>query len=1114
MSFPFTPRDINAELYLGGDWVNVSTDVFQRDPISIRRGRANESARVQPSRCTLTLDNQSGNYTTRNPLGDYYATLGRNTPLRVAVNLTSDTFARTVSGGWGSDDTGLAWDTPHGSGGTVQASDFAVAAEVGTQSVPVVSGHRSSWATSILQRDVEIAATVSLAISNVTGGDLEPCNLLLRGTSASSYYMCRVVITAAEAVTVSFHHFTAGELVTPVTVSGLTFGAGVSLRVRAQAEGQTLRAKVWNPAGAEPYDWQVSVDDDTITGPGWVGIRSGVAAANSNTLPVLFSYDDIEVKSPRFAGEVSSWPAKRDVSGVDRYVPIEASGIMRRLDQGDVLRSALRRGILSVSPLAYWPCEDSDGSTVIASGLPSGAPMASIPNLPSFAANDDFACSDRLPTMGSNLWFAPIPGYSTSSGQLQTRFLLSVPAAGTTNGETIVRLLTSGGTTGFWDIYYGTGGTLNLTIYDPAGASLHSTGYVAYELNGRPCRVSLSLTQDGADIDWNLSTIGIDGVAGELTGTLAGRAFNQGTSLFFAVGAALSTVTIGHITVENAASSIFDLSDQLTAYVGETAAARLSRLCSENGIPFSLVGDPAFSIAMGTQRVATLMSLLRECETADMGTLYESRGTTGLAYRTRESLYNTTAVASLDFANNELAPPFEPVDDDQLISNDVTAKRADGGEFRFELTTGRMSTLDPSDGGAGRYDQDYTTNVETDSQLPDVAAWLVHMGTVDEARYPTVNLDLANARVAADATLAASLLDLDVDNRLLIINAANANIYDDISQVVRGYTETLLPFDHRLAVNCTPESPYQVVELDDPAELGRLDSSSSVLDRAITDSQTAIYVRSTAETWTTASGDLPIPIVIGGEEMSVTAVGSATPTLVATGTADHQNNASCTPGFPTGHAAEDLLVILAAIRNSGTGVPVAPSASWSTLFTYGNMAAFAKVDNGSEPAAVVTFTGGAANATCSAQMAAFRHASTTLTNSGTGSLNGSAANISIPSYDPPGRGTSLILQFGWKQDDWTSVAALTGSTEIGDTSSTSGDDQGIVWDFRVDTGEGISIQPTSFVVTGGANAISRSLTLSVWAVQQLTVTRAVNGVTKAHSAGDEVRLARPSLVAL
>lgn len=869
MSFPEDPLGFVCELYAGGDWQDVTTDVLQTPGIDITRGNGNESSGLQQATMSLTLRNTSGDYTPRNPTGAYFGSLGRNTPIRLALRSAQDDFDRTVASGWGSTAAGDVW-TPISIGNSVTPGS-------GVHSVSGRATFRGTYLGGVVHRDVDVKVTFTTAITNVTGGDIEPANIILRGQAgAASYYIVRVVITSAEVVTVTWHHSTGGELATPVTVTGLTFGAGVALTVRAQAEGDTLRAKVWNAAGAEPAGWHCTVVDDTITTAGWTGVRSGVSGANTNALPVVFNYGDYAVTVPRFAGEVASWPVKRDVSGRARTVPIQAAGILRRLTQGRTLQSTMRRGVLSVDPVVYWPCEESSGATVLASGLPGGQALLANPRPPRFAADDSFASSAPLPTFSGSWWHGQLPNYDRTSGQLQVRLLLSVPTTGATDGEKIIRLSCTGGTTGFWDVLYETPGDLRLVIFNPAGSTLYDSGPVTFELDGRPVRLSLELTQDGADIDWSLGTIGIDGDAGVLTGTLAGRTFVRADWLNIGGDGLFTDVAAGHVTIQNAVTSIFELENELTGYVGETAGDRLVRLCAENGVPLALRGDVADTMPMGAQRVAKLTTLLEECVGADRGALVDARGSIGLAYRTRTDAYHQASAVVLDFSAKELGTPWEPVDDDANLLNDVTVKRVDGGEARATLDTGRMSTLDPTEGGAGRVDRPFTVNVDDDVRLPDLAGWLLSQGTVDAPRFPRLHLDLANARLAADPDRSRALLDLDVLDLVTVTGAASADIHDDLHQVVRGYTESL-PSNrqHHLVLNCVPAAPYGVGVFD--SDTSKYDSLTTTLNEHLDTTETGVTVAiASGPLWTTSAGQMPIPIMVGGEEMSVTAVSGAT----------------------------------------------------------------------------------------------------------------------------------------------------------------------------------------------------------------------------------------------
>lgn len=198
------------------------------------------------------------------------------------------------------------------------------------------------------------------------------------------------------------------------------------------------------------------------------------------------------------------------------------------------------------------------------------------------------------------------------------------------------------------------------------------------------------------------------------------------------------------------------------------------------------------------------------------------------------------------------------------------------------------------------------------------------------------------------------------------------------------------------------------------------------------------------------------------------------PTFIAAGAAAHGNNASVVPGMPAGIVADDLLLLYAAIRNSGTGTVDTPT-GYTLLATNGNMSLFGKFYDGSETAPTVTFTGGVANASTSAQMCAFTGLSMEFVAGPTSQLNGAAQNIAYPALTTTEN--SVILWLGWKQDDWTSVDTLGGVNEIGDPSTTLGDDQGIVWDYGI-LGP-IAIGAGSFTVNGGAVAISRGTILAL-----------------------------------
>jgi hypothetical protein len=79
-------------------WTDISDDVYQRDPLTITRGKSDEQSQAAPQRMSFTLDNRDGRYSPRNPLSPLFGKIGRNTPIRCKIdNGTSQRFYGEIS---------------------------------------------------------------------------------------------------------------------------------------------------------------------------------------------------------------------------------------------------------------------------------------------------------------------------------------------------------------------------------------------------------------------------------------------------------------------------------------------------------------------------------------------------------------------------------------------------------------------------------------------------------------------------------------------------------------------------------------------------------------------------------------------------------------------------------------------------------------------------------------------------------------------------------------------------------------------------------------------------------------------------------------------------------
>src|SRR5690606_41409423 len=89
--------------------------------------------------------------------------------------------------------------------------------------------------------------------------------------------------------------------------------------------------------------------------------------------------------------------------------------------------------------------------------------------------------------------------------------------------------------------------------------------------------------------------------------------------------------------------------------------------------------------------------------------------------------------------------PSQPPDDHQNRVNAVTGQRIAGSEIRYGRAAGPLSVQDPPP-GVGRYSGSGEFNVYSNDDLPSIAGWQVHKGTVDDSRNPKPQIKLTNPR--------------------------------------------------------------------------------------------------------------------------------------------------------------------------------------------------------------------------------------------------------------------------------------------------------------------------------------------------------------------------------
>lgn len=1120
MAFPGTSLDLLVEAY-PGQWVDLS-DRLTAVPVSIpQRGAPNGSRSTAAGSCTVTLDDDDGALTPLNPSGAYYPHVRRGAPFRVAVRRLNDAFDRTQTAGWGTDWVSFA------AGGTVNPSDSSVSSGQAVHSVPAALAYRANYYDAVSLADAEVRTVVEMPDPSITGGAVEPANIMLRLEDLSTYYLVRVSVDTSEVVTVALHHTVTGELAGAVSTG--VVHSGQPIAVAGIVAGPWFAAKVWNAADPEPRDWQVEVVDHTYTGRGFCGVRSGVATGNSDTKPFLFRYNAVEIRAPRAAGTAASYrPAI--VPRTDRTMvaaqTIEIGGLLRQLERGPSgARSAATRYTAASTPVAYWPLEDGVDSTQAASGLPGGSPLtvrAGIMDFVDDAPPGASGSAHPLPSAENAL-------QGTITGASATSWQVSVWSKGQ-----VTQAAEDGGLTAYyvpWEIVTTTGQVLRLAYqYEEDRAigvaqwtslSETSPANVVYldddvdphtnpGITGEWIHVQFYAEQSGADTNAFLYVNGANVDARTWSGVTIGAPRDIRVMSPFGAGNATSLnveeIWISQLAIHNGGFLVAQYQPGL-GFPGELATDRAERVAAEEGVPIHVTPGPDDSAAMGVQPVASLLDVLRECEAADFGILGESRAGMALTYRAGSARVNPAVDLTVDLSTYRTTAGtsgsvLSPVYDDQGLRNDIEARRVNGS---------RAVALDQASIDAdGRYDESVEVNVATDEQLPSVAHWMLNEGTVDEYRNPNLALDLGATPDLIDGWLSA-----DHGSRVQRTNPPPPHPTGVIDQIISGYSESLGHRSWTATANCQPARPWDVAEVDGDQ---RVPADGSTLVADIDDTDTELLLASTIANgpWVVgdpidAPDDFFMDVRVGGEVVSVASI---EPSVVDT------FSGSSTSGW----APADTGQTWSHPVGSGTDYPESAGTGrilmsvvntlYSSVLDVGTPHVQYTVDLSlnvsSAPGASITLW------VCAGWQGTndYNFARLTLSTAGAMSLgllrrNGGSLTTVSPSVTGTAHTSGDVWRVTWASDADRLVASMRNITTGAHTTWIDGP----ATDGATGTGIAILARRESGSTGGTITATVDNLTVA--SPQLVTVTsRGVNGVNRGWAAGTPIDVAEPAIVSL
>lgn len=848
-----------VSLLVDGTWQDISDDALGRDDIVITSGRASESAATDPSTCSLSIRGGEsqvsagvvGRYSPRNPLSDLYGKLHRNSKIRIERSLTGWEGLR-LSGADGS----YAYTPDHSSLDITGDLDLRIEAV------------HDSWRPSTL----EILAAKSRGLDQVSwewhldrvagmgftwtetgivttgvGGDLLTANVAL--PEGAALRALRVTFTSATG-TVRF--YTADTIAGPWTQLGTDQVWGSAQTIWSGTAAQTVGAthdgtggvgylsKVSSPftGTVTAFEIRNGIDGTVVTSPGFGSAGLGDSGLVDAQGRQWFWPTTTHVVRPdyRFCGGVAAWEPRWDVSGKDVWFPIEASGPLRRLGQGaSALRSSLYRDLSTKTNLAaYWPCEDGEDAQSI-SGVIGGANLGVVGDV-TLASASDIDGSDALPAFGTGTLSGRFPSYTEPTNQ---RIMCLVQVPDTIPGtERSVLQLRSSGTVKLWKLRLNSSGNLVIYGWDKDDTQVTS-GTHAVDLRGKTAIVWLLLTKDGTDTEWQIGSVEPNQPIpiGVEIGSVASATPGTFLSGIVGSGADLGGTVIGHVALmdSDVHGAFWDtVNNSLLAWSGEQAHERFIRLADEESIDVYTHGDQ--SMKMGAQTISTLLELWQQCVDSDMA-MFSEYDCDGFLLRAHRTLENTTPRIILDYDSGHLAPSLEPTDDDQQLRNDVTVSRIGGSQERVTLDTGDLSVAQ-----VGRYDAAVDLSLHHDSQLESQAWWRLSLGTWNEARYPSVTIDLLK-----NPSLAPATLSLEAGDRIRLINLPEWLPPDDVDLLVLGRDETIgADGRHLVTLNCAPAAPWDTWILGE----GRAGTSGSELASGITSSATSFSVTTTVgERW-------------------------------------------------------------------------------------------------------------------------------------------------------------------------------------------------------------------------------------------------------------------------
>lgn len=634
-----------------------------------------------------------------------------------------------------------------------------------------------------------------------------------------------------------------------------------------QAETATMRLTLKNTGGQfTPFDPR---------SPNWPHVVSWT--------PITYDIDLGDgIWRNRFSGFVRRWPVGWPAgSSKTALAVINCVGVLGRIGRGKPpTRSPMRRTLLASRPVAYYPFEDGGDATQGASALP-GHPPATVHGTVEFEqVKDPFYTAGGqqnygtlpLPNLnkgGSLSVVLPAEAVTAISNQWAIQVTAEVDLNTANTDIVLLDWLTPGGTYVRWQLWLQySGSDTFLTAYTAAGPQPHLVTEIGAVASFASHRVTAEQVGTNIVVKYFES---LDAPRAEVTvpGTLA-----PPTSITTNTVRATSTARMlfGHLVVWPTADPSVPMQHTIDSYNQivlrterafefEAAHLRLARLCAEDGVRTTM---PAVALnddvtRLGRQAAGTAIELYQQCETTDLGLLFEEGF--GLGYLPRASRYNRPVAITIDAAQRQLGMPFTPVEEDPQQRNVWTVTRA-GGSSAVAADRDAVARQGEIEGSA-------TIMVSNDAVLADHAEWRLRQTSVKEPRYSEVSIDLG-----AHRELAAAWASCRPGSRIQVINPPPQNPPGVVDQLIVGGRETFRGRrSWKASMNVVPARPWNVAQADGeqrvPSDSTNLTTAFVVGAGSFTASGDSDWVTGNTSTNPT---DFPMEVTVGAERVRVSAI--------------------------------------------------------------------------------------------------------------------------------------------------------------------------------------------------------------------------------------------------